>query len=88
MAKSLTTVNKESLLLSAFSKLIGSSELQAARDEIEKKLISFIKNVKKQFQTEQKLFESVESRKKSEESFLEKIYRKDYIFKWNICEDQ
>lgn len=88
MAKSLTTENKESLLLSAFSKLIESSELQAARDEIEKKLISFIKNVKKQFQTEQKLFESVESRKKSEESFLEKIYRKDYIFKWNICEDQ
>ena len=46
MARSLTTENKESLLLSAFSKLIESSELQAARDEIEKKLISFIKNVK------------------------------------------
>ena len=38
MARSLTTENKESLLLSAFSKLIESSELQAARDEIEKKV--------------------------------------------------
>lgn len=88
MANSLTTEKKETLLLSAFSKLIESNELKTARDEIEKDLISFIKYVKKQFHTDQKLFESVESRKKSEESFLEKIYRKDYIFKWELCEDQ
>lgn len=88
MDNSLTTEKKETLLLSAFSELIESNKLKAARDEIEKNLNSFIKYVKKQFHTDQKLFESVESRKKSEESFLEKIYRKDYIFKWNISEDQ
>ena len=60
MANSLTTEKKETLLLSAFSKLIESNELKTARDEIEKDLISFIKYVKKQFHTDQKLFESVE----------------------------
>ena len=38
MANSLTTEKKETLLLSAFSKLIESNELKTARDEIEKKV--------------------------------------------------
>ena len=84
MINSLTTEKKEALLLSAFSALIDDNSLKEARNKIEEKLNSFIKNVKKGFQPEQRIFDSVESRKKSDESFLEKIHRKGYIHTWEV----
>lgn len=88
MNNSLTTEKKEALLLSAFTALIDNDSLKEARDAIEEKLNSFIRNVKKQFQPEQRILDSVESRKKSKESFLEKIYRKDYIHTWAVSDDE
>ena len=87
MAISLTTKQKEDLLLSAFSTLIDDKSLTDANNEIEKKINRFIEDIKKEFQPEQKIFDSVESRKKSKESFLEKIYRKDYIHTWEISDN-
>lgn len=87
MNNSLTTEKKEALLLSAFSALLDNDSLKDARDAIEEKLNSFIKDVKKQFQPEQRIFDNVESRKKSKESFLEKIYRKDYIHTWAVSDN-
>ena len=87
MTNSLTTTMKETLLLSAFTSLIDDESLSDANHKIEKKLNSFIEDVKKQFQPEQRILDSVESRKKSKESFLEKIYRKDYIYTWEISDN-
>lgn len=87
MTNSLTTKKKETLLLSAFTSLIDDESLTDAYHKIEKNLNSFIEDVKKQFQPEQRILDSVESRKKSKESFLEKIYRKDYIHTWEISDN-
>ena len=87
MTNSLTTEKKEALLLAAFSALMEEESLNSARDSIEQELNGFIKHIKSKFKPEQRLFESVESRKKSEESFLEKIYRKDYIHTWIVSDD-
>ncbi|MBU5250387.1 hypothetical protein KQI46_00245 [Lysinibacillus capsici] len=52
---------------------------------IEKDLIEFIKDVK---QEKIKIFENLESRVKSVESFCEKIKRKNYINTWEVPEDK
>lgn len=87
MTNSLTTEEKEKLLLMAFTSLIDDESLSNANRIIEKKLNLFIEDVKKQFQPEQRIFDSVESRKKSKDSFLEKVYRKDYIHTWEISDN-
>lgn len=59
--------------------------IQDIRLIIEKDLIEFIKDVK---QEKIKIFENLESRVKSVESFCEKIKRKNYINTWEVPEDK
>lgn len=79
---------KEKYLLEAFSDEKFISDINAVRLEIEGELNKFISFLKEKLLPEQKIFENVESRIKSKQSFQEKIHRKDYIKVWNVTEDK
>lgn len=70
------------LLQEAFSDEDFRNELQKNRIEIEEELSKFIKA----YNDKIRIFENLESRLKSIDSFNEKLRRKDYISLWNIVE--
>lgn len=80
--------DNQTLLSEAFSDDDFQNNLQKKRLEIEVELKKFVKWLLGQLNVEQKIFENLESRVKTLESFQEKICRNDYINKWvGITED-
>ena len=80
-------MTKETKLLDAFSQKAFQDELQIVRLAIEAELNTFLQYLKKELLPEQKLFDNIESRVKSQESFQEKIHRKDYLHIWQVEDD-
>ena len=78
---------REKLLLEAFDDKAFIKEVKNIRLELEEELMRFILFLKENLTSEQKIFENIESRIKSIQSFREKIYRKDYIKNWNVSDD-
>lgn len=78
---------REKLLLEAFDDKAFVKEVKNIRLELEEELMRFILFLKENLTSEQKIFENIESRIKSIQSFREKIYRKDYIKNWNVSDD-
>lgn len=79
--------NKEKILIDAFSEAEFMKEIKSIRLEIEEELVKFVNYLKVNLNPEQKIFENIEARIKSVQSLQEKLYRKDYIKKWNVSED-
>lgn len=79
---------KESQLIDAFKDHEFEDDLKDVRLSIEKSLKEFITYLKTRLNEEQKIYENIESRIKSIESFQEKINRKDYIRIWSISDDK
>ena len=79
---------KERQLIEAFVDPEFESTLKETRLTIEELLKGFISYLKTQLSSEQKIYENIESRIKSIESFQEKIYRKDYIKTWDVSDDK
>ena len=75
---------REAQLLEAFTDSNFQDKLKDARISIEDRLAEFIIYLKKKLNPEQKIYENIESRIKSPESFKEKLKRKDYIKTWSI----
>lgn len=78
---------KEALLLKAFTDPSFDQDLKKARLSIEELLNSFVSYLKTILSPEQKIYENIESRPKSLDSFREKLYRKDYIKTWIITDN-
>lgn len=76
------------LLKDAYSDEDFEKELQSKRLIIESELSEFIKSVNNRKKVKLKIFENLESRVKSVDSFCEKIKRKNYIDTWEILEDK
>ena len=79
---------KEGYLLAAFQDSDFERKLKEVRFEIEKELKTFITYLKSKLDEGQKVYENIESRVKSNQSFREKIYRKDYIKIWEISDNK
>lgn len=79
---------KEANLLKAFKDPGFEEKLTTIRLEVEAELKSFITYLKLKLDEGQKVYENIESRVKSEQSFREKIYRKDYIKEWEISDNK
>lgn len=71
-------------LIEAFEDEDFQKRINQYRHDIELQLNGFIEWLIKTLTSNQKIFHSPESRIKSRISFEEKIYRKDYINKWNL----
>jgi len=80
-------MDKKIKLLDAFSQIAFQDELADVRLSIEKELLVFLTHLKKQLSPEQKIFDNIESRVKSLDSFQEKIHRKDYLHTWQVADD-
>ncbi len=80
-------MNQEAKLLDAFNQKAFQEELTSVRLKIESELNTFLTYLKKRLLPEQKLFDNIESRIKSLDSFKEKIHRKDYLHIWAIEDD-
>lgn len=78
---------KEANLLKAFKDPGFEEKLTTIRLAVEAELKSFITYLKLKLDEGQKVYENIESRVKSEQSFREKIYRKDYIKEWDISDN-
>ena len=78
---------REAQLLEAFTDSNFQDKLKDARISIEDRLAEFIIYLKKKLNPEQKIYENIESRIKSPESFKEKLKRKDYIKTWSAFDD-
>lgn len=79
---------KEANLLEAFTDPGFEEKLKKIRLEVETELKSFITYLKFKLDEGQKVYENIESRVKSEQSFREKIYRKDYIKEWELSDNK
>lgn len=79
--------SKEKFLLDVFDDADFINELGKIRINIENEIKKFIIYLKSKLNDDQKIFENIESRIKSKERFHEKIYRKDYINLWDVCDD-
>ncbi len=79
---------RENLLVAAFTEANFANELKKIRIEMEDKLKEFITYLKEALSENQKIYENIESRIKGEDSFKEKIYRKDYIEKWDVSQNK
>lgn len=77
----------EFILNNSFQKLLDSNSLTQIRLDIEKILISFIQDLKSTSKEEQRIFDNIESRIKTMDSFREKIKRKNYIATWNLTDN-
>lgn len=75
-------------IIEAFSDLEFQERVNQYRYQIEKELRLFIEWLVDKLEPSQKIFRSPESRIKSDVSFEEKIYRKDYIHKWEFGADK
>ena len=71
-------------LLSAFEDKTFQEHINQYRYEIEIELKAFLDWLISELTPNQPIFRSPESRIKSKQSFEEKIYRKDYINKWDL----
>ncbi|MDE6411876.1 MAG: hypothetical protein K2L02_05025 [Clostridia bacterium] len=80
--------DRESELLKAFNELIKEKEIGWYKAEIENQLKSFILYLKKELRPNQRIFENLESRIKSADSFREKIHRNGYLQSWDITDDR
>ncbi len=78
---------RETYLLEAFNDSDFADELKQVRISIEEDLKMFVTHLKKRLSEEHKIYENIESRIKSKDSFKEKLYRKDYIKTWNVTKD-
>ena len=87
MQKCTDIKSKETLLLEVFDDADFINELGKIRINIENEIKKFIIYLKSKLNEDQKIFENIESRIKSKERFHEKIYRKDYINLWDVCDD-
>jgi len=80
-------MNNETKLLTAFTEKEFQDELTTVRLSIETELKTFLAYLKTKLTPEQKLFDNIESRVKSLDSFQEKIHRKDYLHIWQVGDD-
>ena len=76
--------NNASKLQEAFRNKDFQKRIQDARQGIEVLLLNFIEFLSDKLVDDQKIFRNVESRVKSEKSFDEKIFRKDYVHQWEL----
>lgn len=74
-------------LVTAFGDQNFQDKLRVIRSEIEEELQKFLEFLRDELHPEQRFFDNVESRIKSPKSFLEKIYRKDYVICWEPTDD-
>lgn len=81
-------MDNEKLLEEAYSDNCFQARIQETRIEIEQDLSEFIKKLNEKKKIGLRIFENLESRVKSKESFYEKIKRKDYINSWVIPKDK
>ncbi|MEQ7178065.1 hypothetical protein [Enterococcus thailandicus] len=81
-------MSKTKLLEDAYLDDVFQKKLQMIRLEIESDLRKFITEINNEKKVGIKIFENLESRVKSRESFLEKIKRKDYINEWELTSDK
>ncbi len=79
---------REALLLKAFTDKAFETELEGVQQSLGKALRNFVEHLKKTLRPEQKIYENVETRVKSRDSFQEKLYRKDYIKHWVATGDR
>lgn len=77
-----------SLLIESYEEEDFQTSLGSIRLSIEKEMKDFLKCLKVKLKEEQRIFDNIESRIKSIESFTEKIRRKDYIDKWTVSEEK
>nr|MDE6604922.1 hypothetical protein [Clostridia bacterium] len=75
---------KEKQLLEAFKELIDGDNINKAKADIEEQLKSFVVYLQKNLNPNQRIFESLESRIKGQQSFSEKIFRKEYLQSWEV----
>ena len=78
---------KETQLMCAFKELTEGENLGSAKAEIEKELNRFISYLHKKLKVNQRVFENLESRIKGEDSFREKMHRREYLKKWEVTDD-
>lgn len=79
---------KEESLIEAFEKLIESDHLHTVKRNIEDQLKKFIVELKKKLKPNQLIFENLESRIKSVNSFREKLQRKGYLKTWEVTDSE
>lgn len=80
--------DKHKKLVEAFENPDFQKKVNQYRYDIELELNKFIRWLKGELDSNQKIFYSPESRIKSTVSFEEKIYRKNYINKWSLDGDE
>lgn len=79
---------KEKQLLEAYKDPDFEKKLKEVRLSVEEILKAFVVYLKDKLNPEQKIYENIESRVKSTDSFKEKIYRKNYIRIWEVSDDK
>lgn len=75
-------------LVEAFTDPAFQEELSKVRLEIEAKIKEFLAHLRSLPIAGLKFYDNVESRIKTPESFQEKIYRKDYVLRWETTSDK
>lgn len=80
--------DKHIKLVEAFENPDFQKKVNQYRYDIELELNKFIRWLRYELDSNQKIFYSPESRIKSTVSFEEKVYRKDYINKWSLDGDE
>lgn len=77
-------MEKESALIELYKDIKFHDSLGLVRNNIEKEMNAFLKWLKERLKEEQRIFDNIESRIKSLDSFTEKIRRKNYIDQWIV----
>ena len=79
-------IDKHKLLMEAYIDADFQNELKGIRDKIRNDFEEFAKKIGRFCERIDNIF-SFEARVKTADSFEEKIYRKNYIDKWEIIKD-